>query len=126
MIPLAAVVIAAVATFGVGASRVALQDLALLEAQDAVQRAAEAAAGRAAELIVAGAPDAEVDAAARSEAGAVTGANLPRGMAESVTVTRTSPPQDLVDVTVTLVANYGGFAGPLHVTVTGTAAVPRP
>ena len=126
MIPLAAVVIAAVAAFGVGASRVALGDLDLLEAQEAAQRAAEAAAGHAAELVLAGTPRAEVDAAAQSEASAVAAANLARGSADSLVVTRSSSAQDLVDVTVVLVASYGGFAGPLHVTVSGMAAVPKP
>ncbi len=126
MTPLAALVIGAVALFGIGASRVALQDLALLEAQEAAQRSAEAAAGRAAELIIAGAPSSEVDAAAQSESRAVAGANLSRGTADSVSVTRSASARDLVDVTVTLAASYGGFAGPIHLTVSGVAAVPRP
>ncbi len=126
MIVLATVTIAALVVFGVGASRLALQDLALLEAQDAVQRAAEGSAAHAAELIVAGAPDGDVDMAARSEASALAAANVARGTVGSVSVARSSSTSDLVDVTVTLVASYGGYPGPLTVTTTGRAAVPRP
>lgn len=126
MIVLATVVAAAVAIFGISASRLAVQDLVALESQQAAQRCAEAAVGRAGELVIVGEADSVIDAAAQNEAAAVADANLTRGERQSVTVVRTSSSTDLAIVTVTLVVRYGGFAGPLTLTATGSAAVPRP
>ena len=125
MIALAVVVLAAVALFGTGAARVALGDVAVLESQEAAQRAAEAAAGLAADFLVAGRGDVETDEAARAEAETVAGANIARGTVATVTTTRTSTGTDLVSITVTLTVDYGGIAGPLRLTSTGAAAVPR-
>ncbi|HEX9494763.1 MAG TPA: hypothetical protein VGA38_03285 [Candidatus Limnocylindria bacterium] len=114
------------ALFGTGAARVALSDLAALETQEAAQRAAEAATGKAADLVFVGAStSAEIDAAAQQEATAVATADLVRGSVASVAVTRTSSPTELVRVQVTLVTSYGGLVGPLRLTASGTAAVPR-
>ena len=126
MIVLVALVLGVIGLFGTGAARVALADLAVLEAQDAAQRAAEAAVGVCADLIVAGAStDAEIDAAARSEAQNVATINAARGTVDGLSVTRGSSATDLVNVQVTAVVRYGGFAGPITITSTGSARVPR-
>ena len=126
MIVLVAVILGAVALFGTGAARVALSDLAVLETQEAAQRAAEAAVGRAADLIIAGASTSgEIDAAAQQEATAVATADLLRGSFINVTVTRSSSTTELVRIQLTLTSSYGGFVGPLQLTASGGAAVPR-
>lgn len=127
MIVLVAVIVGAVSMFGIGTARVALSDVAVLETQESAQRAAEAAAGRAADMISAGtSTDAEIDAAARSEATSVVRANLTRGSLGSLAVLRTSSASDFVRIDLTLAATYGGFIGPLRLTANGSAAVPRP
>jgi len=125
VIVLVAVILAAVAVFGTGAARVALSDLAQLETQEAVQRAAEAAAAAAADLLVGGALLADIDPQTQREASDVAAANVTRGSVRSVTATSTSSSTDLVRVTVSLTTGYGGFAGPLTLTASGAAAVPR-
>jgi len=126
VIVLVAVILAAVALFGTGTARVALSDLAALETQEAAQRAAEAAAGRAADLLIAGTSTAgEIDAATQQEATDVAAADLPRGSLASVSITRTSSSSELVHIQLTLVTSYGGFVGPLRLTASGAAAVPR-
>ena len=125
MIVLVAVILGAVALFGTGTARVVLSDLAVLETQEAAQRAAEAAASRSADLLTAGGTAAEVDAAAQSEASGVSAANLQRGTLGSASVQRSSSASDLVDLQVVLVVNYGGLVGPLQLRATGAASVPR-
>ena len=126
MIVLVALVLGIVALFGVGTARVALSDLAVLETQDASQRAAEAAAARCADLIITGgSTEAQIDAAAQDEATSVAGVNAAHGSVANVTVTRTASATDLVDITVTIVVSYGGFAGPLQLSANGAAGVPR-
>jgi hypothetical protein len=126
MIVLVAVILGAVALFGTGAARVALSDLAVLETQEAAQRAAEAAVGRAADLIIAGtSTPAEIDAGAQQEATAVATADMLRGSITSVAITRTASASELVRIQLTLVTTYGGFVGPLTLTASGAAAVPR-
>jgi len=119
-------ILAAVALFGTGAARVALTDLALLETQEAAQRAAEAAAGRAADLLVPGTnSSAQIDAQTSTEATDVATANLIRGSFTNVVVQRTSSASDFVRVTVTLTSTYSGLIGPIDLTATGAASVPR-
>ena len=126
MIVIVAAILAAVALFGTGAARVALTDLAFLETQEAAQRAAEAAAGRAADLLVPGTyTPAEIDAQTQTEATDVSTADLLRGTFGNIVVQRTSSPTEFVRVQVTLTATYGGFIGPLTVSASGTASVPR-
>jgi len=126
VIVLVALVLGVVALFGVGAARVALSDVASLEAQDATQRAAEAAVAASADLIVTGtSTNAQIDAAARAEASSVTTANAARGTVRSVSVVRSSSASDLVAVQVTTVISYGGFIGAIDLTTTGSARVPR-
>ena len=126
MIVLVAAILAVVAIFGTGAARVALSDVALLETQEAAQRAAEAAAGRAADLLIAGtSTPGEIDAATQQEATDVATADLLRGSFSNVTVTRTSSTSELVRVQLVLVTTYGGIVGPLQLTAPGAAAVPR-
>lgn len=126
MIVLVAAILAVVALFGTGAARVALSDIAVLETQEAAQRAAEAAAGRAADLLIAGtSTSSEIDAATQQEATDVATADLLRGSFSSVTITRTSSTSEVVRVELVLVTSYGGIVGPLHLTASGAAAVPR-
>ena len=126
MIVLVVAILAAVALFGTGAARVALTDLALLETQEAAQRAAEAAAGKAADLLVPGTnTPAEIDAQTTTEANAVATANLIRGTFTSANVQRTSSTSEFVHVTVTLTSTYGGIIGPIDLTATGSASIPR-
>lgn len=126
MIVLVAAILAVVAIFGTGATRVALSDLALLETQEAAQRAAEAAAGRAADLLIAGtSTPGEIDAAAQQEATDVATADLVRGSFASVLVTRTSSTSELVRVQLTLTTTYRGIVGPLQLAAPGAAAVLR-
>jgi hypothetical protein len=126
VIGLAAVVVAALALFGTGLSRLALQDLEALEAGESAQRAAEAAAGRAADLVLSGAAGPDIDAGARDEATRVATTNLARGSLATLSLVRGSSATDLVTVDLTLTATYGGYAGPFSATVHGVAAVPLP
>jgi uncharacterized membrane protein YidH (DUF202 family) len=126
VIPLVAVILAAIAAFGVGVARVSLQDVGLLETQETAQRAAEAAAGVAAELVAGGGVDPAVSAAANAEATRVSNANVTRGTVRAVTATWTSSATELVVVTISLTCDYGGFAGPFSADGSGRAAVPRP
>ncbi|OLC51832.1 MAG: hypothetical protein AUH85_18315 [Chloroflexi bacterium 13_1_40CM_4_68_4] len=126
MIVLVVAILAAVTLFGTGAARVALTDLALLETQEAAQRAAEAAAGRAADLLVPGTnTPAQIDAQTSTEVTDIATANLIRGAFVSADVLRTSSPSEFVRVSVTLRSTYGGIIGPVELTATGTASVPR-
>jgi hypothetical protein len=126
VIVLVVAILAAVALFGTGAARVALTDLALLETQEAAQRAAEAAAGRAADLLVPGTnTPSQIDAQTTTEATDVATANLLRGSFTNVVVQRTSSASDFVRVTVTLTSTYSGLIGPIDLTATGAASVPR-
>jgi hypothetical protein len=127
VIVLVAVIVGAVAVFGIGTARVALTDVAVLETQEAAQRGAEAAAGRAADMKVAGtSTEVEIDAAARTEATNVIRANLSRGSIGSVSVLRTSSASEFVRIDLTLVSSYGGFIGPRILTATGSVVVPQP
>lgn len=126
MIVLAAAILAVVAVFGAGVGRLGLQDVGLLETQEAAQRAAEAAAVVAAERVVLGDGDAEVTAAANAEASQVSNANVTRGTVRAVNATWTSSPTEIVIVTVELTIDHGGFAGPFSASATGKAAVPQP
>jgi hypothetical protein len=126
VIVIVAAILAAVALLGTGLTRVALGDVAALETQEAAQRAAEAAAGRAADLRAPGTnSDAQIDAATQDEATAVAAANLSRGSLVSVSTQRSSSATEYVRVQVTLNSTYGGMIGPLQLSATGTAAVPR-
>lgn len=126
MIQLVALILGVVAFFGIGSVRVALGDLAEIEAENAAQRAAEAAAARAYDLLTTSNPsDTQVTIEAQAEAIDVAGANATRGVVQSVTIFRTSSAADLVDITVTIVVDYGGLAGPLEFTRTGAAGVRR-
>lgn len=124
MIFIAAMAITVLALFGGLTVRVALQDLALLETQQAAQRAAEAAAGVAAERVLAEATDAQ--AAASAEAEAVAAANVRRGQVVGVVTVVTTTETELALVEVALSTSYGGLAGPVTVAVKAAAAVPRP
>ena len=123
---LVAAILSALALFATGTLVVSLQDLAVLETQQAAQRSAEAAAGVAAELTLGRATDDVIQARATSEASDVARANVGRGAVTNVSVARSSSTADLANVTVTLVVSYGGLTGPLTITATGAAAVPRP
>lgn len=126
MIVLVVAILAAVALFGTGAARVALTDVAMLETQEAAQRAAEAAAGKAADLLVPGTnTQAEIDAQTATEAHDVAAANLIRGALTSANAQRTSSATEFVRVTVTLTSTYGGIIGPIDLTATGSASIPR-
>jgi hypothetical protein len=127
VIVLVAVIVGAVALFGIGTARVALTDVAVLETQEAAQRGAEAAAGRAADMKAAGlSTDDEIDAATRTEATNVIRANLSRGSIGSVSVLRTSSVTEFVRIDITLVSSYGGLIGPRLLTASGSVAVPQP
>lgn len=126
VIVLVASILSALALFATGTLVVSLQDLAVLETQQAAQRSAEAAAGVAAELALARAADEVIQARATSEASDLARANVNRGAVTNVSVTRNPSAADLANVTVTLVVSYGGLTGPLTITATGAASVPRP
>lgn len=126
MIFLATAILAVIALFGAGTMRVALQDLALLETQQAAQRAAEAAAGVTAELVLAQSSDDAIQSGATNEARAVARANVMRGDVTNVTVTRFPSANDLADLTVTVFTSYGGMTGPLSLRAVAAAGVPKP
>lgn len=135
MIALAALVLMVLAIFGIGVSQVAARDLFFLETQLAAQRGAEAAASRAANLLASGVPAARVRALARTEAYAVSSANITRGtpcplgalcdFCRFALTIDTGQPDQLVVVTVTVCTRYGGFAGPATAAATAEVAVPK-
>lgn len=126
MIFLATAILAVIAIFGAGTMRVALQDLALLETQQAAQRAAEAAASVTAELVLAQSSDDAIQSAATDEALAVARANVMRGDVTNVAVNRSPSANDLANLTVTVLTSYGGMTGPLSLRAVAAAGVPKP
>lgn len=126
MIALVAATLAVIALLGSGGLRVAVSDLALLESQQAAQRAAEAAVSLAAELVLAGEPPEAIAAALMDEATSVARANLSRVSLRDIVVERRDEPGDLAGVEVTLRCDVGGIAGPAIVTAIAAAGVPRP
>lgn len=117
MSALAAATLLVLALFGVGVTRTALQDLALLETQLAAQRAAEAAVS----FVWDNQEEPELEELAQAEASRVAAANLRRVTLSDVSVRLELSAEALVEVII--LTQYSGLGGPVAFIVGASAGI---